>query len=66
MVYTQMKEKLVHIGEAAKSVGVHAATLRRWFKQGKINEMPRDRNNRRVFSEKDIRSIKNYANQIKR
>ena len=61
-----MKEKHVYIGEAARTVGVHPATLRRWFKQGKITEVPRDRNDRRVFFRKDIRRIKKFAGQIKR
>ncbi len=48
--------------EAAQMVGVSTRTLMRWFKDRKIEEVDRDRNNHRVFEERDIQRIKAYAN----
>jgi DNA-binding transcriptional MerR regulator len=43
---------------AAKKLGVSKATLLRWFKQGKITDVGRDRNGWRVFTSADISRIK--------
>jgi predicted site-specific integrase-resolvase len=43
---------------AARRIGVSKATLLRWFKQGKIEDVGRDRNGWRVFSAADIGRIK--------
>ncbi len=48
--------------EAAQIVGVSTRTLMRWFKDRKIDEVDRDRNNHRVFDDRDIECIKAYAN----
>jgi excisionase family DNA binding protein len=39
---------------AAKTLGVSKSTLLRWFKQGKIADVARDRNGWRVFTAEDI------------
>ncbi len=45
-------------------VGVTRPTLYKWFKEGKIPEVTRDRNNNRLFAAKDIERILIYKNQI--
>ncbi len=49
--------------EAAKLLGVSTRTLMRWFCDGKIEEVDRDRNNHRVFETEDIERIKLFANR---
>ena len=44
------QDRFFTIAEVAKRVGVHADTLRRWVKTGKIPEPSRDRNDWRVFT----------------
>lgn len=48
----------MHIKEAAEKLGVSAITLKRWFLMGRIAEVPRDRNNWRVFNESDLDRIR--------
>jgi DNA (cytosine-5)-methyltransferase 1 len=43
---------------AAKQLGVSKATLLRWIREGKTADVARDRHNWRVFTEADIRRIK--------
>ncbi len=43
---------------AAKALGVSKATLLRWFRDGKIADVGRDRNQWRVFTSADIARIK--------
>ena len=57
-------ENRYYIKEAAKRIGVHPLTLKRWFKEGKVKDVPRDRRGWRVFSDEDIERIKKWANQI--
>ncbi len=47
-------------------VGITRPTLYRWFKEGKISEIMRDRNNRRLFTVREIEKILTYKNLIKR
>lgn len=47
-------------------VVISRATLYKWFKEGKIPEVSRDRNNKRLFSAKDIDNILEYKNLIKK
>jgi len=47
-------------------VGVTRSTLYKWFKNGKIDEVYRDRNDNRLFSAKDIEKITRYKNLIKK
>jgi excisionase family DNA binding protein len=50
--------KTWNTAEAAKRLGVHRSTLLRWFAQGRISEVRRDRNNWRVFTAQDLERIK--------
>jgi DNA-binding transcriptional MerR regulator len=43
---------------AAKTLGVSKATLLRWFKQGKVDDVGRDRNGWRVFTSADVLRIR--------
>ena len=51
------------ISDAARAVGVSAATLKRWFRGAKVRDVARDRNGYRVFEPADITRLKAYANQ---
>jgi len=48
------------IGEAAKRVGVHPDTLKRWMKAGKIPPVRRDRNGWFIFTVEDIARARNF------
>jgi len=48
-------------GEVAETVGVHRLTLLRWIREGKIQDVPRDRNGWRIFSLEAVADIKAYA-----
>ena len=47
--------------EAAERIGVSGITLKRWLLQGRVAEVPRDRNGWRVFRTEDIARIAQYA-----
>ena len=53
----------IYIKEAAKRIGVSIITLKRWFANGKVREVARNRNGWRIFTEEDIERIKAYAEQ---
>lgn len=44
--------------EAAKELGLSKSTLLRWFREGRISDVKRDRNNWRVFTAADIERIR--------
>ena len=44
--------------EAAVEAGISKSTLLRWIREERLEDVRRDRNNWRVFSEQDIRRIK--------
>ena len=44
--------------EAASKLGISRPTLLRWFREKRISDVGRDRNNWRVFSDQDIRRIR--------
>jgi excisionase family DNA binding protein len=44
--------------EAAEKLGISKSTILRWLKQGRIEEVRRDRNGWRVFTAADIETIK--------
>lgn len=44
--------------EAATELGISKSTLLRWIREKRIGDVRRDRNNWRVFSERDIQLIK--------
>jgi DNA-binding transcriptional MerR regulator len=52
------------LAEAAKMIGVSPITLKRWLLKKKVNEVARDRNNWRCFSEKDIVRIKEFKDRL--
>lgn len=58
------RETYYYISEAADSIGVHPITLKRWFRDGKIAEVARDRKGWRIFRGEDIERIKEYAERI--
>lgn len=43
---------------AATELGISKSTLLRWIRDKRIRDVARDRNNWRVFSDKDISRIK--------
>lgn len=45
-------------------IGVSPITLKRWLLDKKVEEVARDRNNWRCFSEPDIARIKKYADRV--
>lgn len=52
--------------EVCQLVGIGRSTLLRWFRDGVLDSEPyRDRRGWRLFSEADIKKIKNEANHIK-
>ncbi len=53
----------LYISDAAKAVGVSAATLKRWFRSAKVHDVARDRNGYRVFEPDDNERLRAYANQ---
>ncbi len=48
--------------EVLDKVEVARATLYKWLREGKISEVWRDRNNYRIFTEKDVKQILGYKN----
>jgi len=52
------------LAEAAERIGVSPITLKRWLLSEKVSEVSRDRNGWRVFSDKDVKRIKRYAEQL--
>ena len=51
------------ITDAARAIGVSAATLKRWFRAARVADVARDRNGYRVFEPEDIQRLRAYANQ---
>jgi predicted site-specific integrase-resolvase len=49
--------------DAAKKIGVSAITLKRWLINGRVADVPRDRNGWRVFSNQDVERIRAFANR---
>jgi DNA (cytosine-5)-methyltransferase 1 len=49
--------------EAAELVGVAPITLKRWLLTEKVDEVARDRNNWRRFTDADVRRIKQFADK---
>lgn len=44
--------------EAAAKLGISKSTILRWFKQGRIEDVRRDRNGWRVFTGADFKAIR--------
>jgi DNA-binding transcriptional MerR regulator len=51
------------ITDAARAIGVSPATLKRWLRSARVQDVPRDRNGYRVFESEDIARLRAYANQ---
>ena len=52
--------------EVCQLVGIGRSTLLRWLRDDVVNSQPcRDRRGWRLFSEADVKEIKNEANHIK-
>jgi excisionase family DNA binding protein len=47
--------------EAAARIGVSRNTLLRWFREGRVEDVRRDRNGWRFFCPEDVARIKAYA-----
>ncbi len=49
--------------EAARRIGIAPITLKRWLLDGRVNEVARDRNGWRVFTDNDIKRIRAFASR---
>ena len=49
--------------EAARLIGVSRNTLLRWFREGRVADVARDRNGWRFFTPEDVGRIKAYADR---
>jgi DNA-binding transcriptional MerR regulator len=58
-----MKDKRYNMREAAKELGVTRQTLYYWFKKGWVKPR-RDYRNYPVFTENDLRKIKQWRNKL--
>jgi predicted site-specific integrase-resolvase len=56
--------KLYSLTEAAEMIGIAPITLKRWLLASKVDEVIRDRNNWRRFTDADVRGIKEFANRM--
>jgi predicted site-specific integrase-resolvase len=50
--------------QAAASIGVSRNTLLRWFREGKVRDVARDRNGWRFFTPEDVERIRLYATRL--
>jgi predicted site-specific integrase-resolvase len=46
-------------------IGISRATLYNWFRNKKVRDVARDRNNFRVFVAEDVKRISAYKNMIR-
>lgn len=60
-----MAGKTYSLKAAAERVGVAPITLKRWLLDGKVEEVPRDRNGWRRFREEDVHRISSYAHALR-
>jgi DNA (cytosine-5)-methyltransferase 1 len=49
------------LSQVAKIVDVAPITLKRWLLSGRVDEVQRDRNGWRVFTDEDVARIRDYA-----
>ena len=52
--------------QAAEILGISRETLLRWFREGRIAEVDRDRNGWRIYTEDDIRELKAFVESRRR
>ena len=55
------KLKEYRTNEAARRIGCSRSTLLRWFREGKVADVTRDRRGWRFFTEEDISRIRRWA-----
>ena len=55
------KVRIYRTNEAARRIGYSRSTLLRWFREGKVVDVARDRRGWRVFTEEDINRIRRWA-----
>jgi DNA (cytosine-5)-methyltransferase 1 len=53
-----LRELTYTTDEAAKELGLSKSTLLRWFREGRVSDVARDRNNWRIFTSADIERIR--------
>lgn len=54
--------KVYRTKDVLRTVGICSNTLYDWINRGKIPEVKKDRNHRRIFTETDIERIKAFKN----
>ena len=52
-------QQYFQIQEVAQKLGVSRQTLQRWFREGKVKDVARDRRGWRVFTQTDIERLMN-------
>jgi len=52
--------------DVLQKVGITRPTLYKWLKEGKVSEVARDRNNFRLFTEKNLEEMLSYKNLIRK
>ena len=52
---------IFRLSQVAQIIGVAPITLKRWLLSGRVDEVQRDRNNWRVFTDEDVARIQAYA-----
>jgi len=62
---TAVAKKTFQLKQAADAVGVSTITLKRWFLEGKVDDVQRNRNGWRIFDEQDIRRLLAFKNQVR-
>ena len=60
-----MKDKIYRTKEVLRIVGISRATLYNWFRDKKVRDVSRDRNDFRIFTDADIARILAYKNLIR-
>lgn len=52
------------LNQAAERIGVSSITLKRWLLSGKVEDVKRDRNGWRIFSDEDLARISHFAHIV--
>lgn len=58
------EKRLYSTKEVADLAGVSRDTLIRWLRDGKVPEPDRNRNNWRMFNERELKAVLRYATKI--
>jgi excisionase family DNA binding protein len=61
MVGASQEPRAYRTDEAARRIGCSKSTLLRWFREGKVADVARDRRGWRIFRPEDIQRIKRWA-----